>query len=159
MHTCRHAFVGAMVASEWWALRATGQGPHEKLLCLGGTKRSPGSPSQRRMVTSSHTHHTNIAHSRGGAGHRLNQLRMRGWWDTHVLIVTEEHIEHAHRAALWNYLFDLTAPVHLMHLHSCSAHTHEKHLAGPNLWFLSDYGPVDKHVTHRSPWMGLKGQW
>lgn len=36
--TCRHTLAEAMVGTEWWALRATSQGPHEKPLCLGGTE-------------------------------------------------------------------------------------------------------------------------
>lgn len=64
-HTCRHTLIEATVGSEWWALRATGQGPHEKPLCLGGTElrgqqvhqlNEGQPPAHTHIHTHTHTH-------------------------------------------------------------------------------------------------------
>ena len=76
-HTCRHTPVEeAAVGGEWWALRATGQGPHEKPLCLGGTEQRghqvhrPNEGWFGHQHTHAHTH----THRRGREGvYRLNQ--------------------------------------------------------------------------------------
>lgn len=66
-HTRRHTHMEATVGSEWWALRATGQGPHEKPLCLGGMEQRGQQVHQpNEGWPQAHTHiHT---HGRGLEG-------------------------------------------------------------------------------------------
>lgn len=91
LYSNTNPLIKATITSEWWALRVTGQRPHEKTVCLRGTEQEGHQVHHlnKGMATSSHAH-TNILKGLGGGVQIQSARDKRMIIRAHVVMQTED---------------------------------------------------------------------